>query len=773
MNGTLHAGHAFTASKAEFLTGVARMEGKNTLFPLAFHCTGMPVKASADKLVDEIEMFGKNFERFDTSALEEEPAPSSAPEVNVDPTKFTSKKSKATAKTAKLKYQFQIMLAIGIPLEDIHKFANPAHWLDHFPPLCMRDLDSFGARIDWRRRFVTTDANPYYDAFIRWQMNRLRQMGKIGFSKRYTIYSPKDGQPCMDHDRKEGEGVGPTEYTAIKMKVKEWSPAANELIKDKVESDASVYFIPATLRPETMYGQVCCFVGPKITYALYRFGEKEYYVCTPRAAWNMAFQGTFFDDNNYPKRQSELPATVEVPGSSLVGTLVNAPLSHHTEGVRILPMETVSASKGTGVVTCVPSDSPDDYATIMDLRKKPDYYGIKREWAELEILPVLNTERGNMIAKTLVEELKINSPKDSVNLALAKERAYKEGFYGGTMIVGDFKGEAVQVAKGKVRQQMIDSGDALPFADPAGKVLSRSEDECVVAYVNQWILNYGENDPEWQQAVQDYVANDLETYSAEANHAFKRTVDWLKHWACARSYGLGSKLPWEPELLVESLSDSTVYMAYYTIAHLLHSDMYGRNPGSLQIKPEQLTDDAWNYIFCHTECSDELVQSTGIPKESLETLRRNFQYWYPLDVRISAKDLIGNHLTFCLYTHIALFPREYWPKSIRVNGHLLLNGQKMSKSTGNFLTLQGAVEKYGSDATRVALADGGDGMEDANFDETVANSTILRLFTLKEWLEEQLKDSVLSTPPHYSFFDKLFANEMDALVNETRKHYNE
>jgi len=32
----------------------------------------------------------------------------------------------------------------------------------------------------------------------------------------------------------------------------------------------------------------------------------------------------------------------------------------------------------------------------------------------------------------------------------------------------------------------------------------------------------------------------------------------------------------------------------------------------------------------------------------------------------------------------------------------------MSKSTGNFPTLKDAVEKYGVDATRVALADAGD-----------------------------------------------------------------
>ena len=38
---------------------------------------------------------------------------------------------------------------------------------------------------------ITTDANPYYDAFVRWQINRLRDVGKIKFGERYTIYSKR------------------------------------------------------------------------------------------------------------------------------------------------------------------------------------------------------------------------------------------------------------------------------------------------------------------------------------------------------------------------------------------------------------------------------------------------------------------------------------------------------------------------------------------------------------------------------------------------------
>ncbi|KAJ1516087.1 hypothetical protein HMI54_010867 [Coelomomyces lativittatus] len=44
MNGRLHLGHCFTYSKGEFSAGFERMKGKVTLFPVGFHCTGMPIK---------------------------------------------------------------------------------------------------------------------------------------------------------------------------------------------------------------------------------------------------------------------------------------------------------------------------------------------------------------------------------------------------------------------------------------------------------------------------------------------------------------------------------------------------------------------------------------------------------------------------------------------------------------------------------------------------------------------------------------------------------
>ena len=74
-------------------------------------------------------------------------------------------------------------------------------------------------------------------------------------------------------------------------------------------------------------------------------------------------------------------------------------------------------------------------------------------------------------------------------------------------------------------------------------------------------------------------------YAEEARNNFEFTLGWLCEHACSRSYGLGSHIPWDNQYLIESLSDSTIYMAYYTIAHLLQGGVVnGSKLGPLQIR---------------------------------------------------------------------------------------------------------------------------------------------------------------------------------------------
>ncbi|KAF7070353.1 hypothetical protein CFC21_075876 [Triticum aestivum] len=754
MNGLLHLGHAFSLSKLEFGAAYHRLRGSNVLLPFAFHCTGMPIKASADKLAREIAQYGSP-PVFPVADEKSSAEVSEADQVAVVPGKFKSKKGKAAAKSGVQKFQWEIMESFALPDQEIARFQDPYHWMTYFPQLAKDHLKDFGLGCDWRRSFVTTDINPFYDSFVRWQMRKLKKLHRIVKDMRYTIYSPLDGQPCADHDRATGEGVQPQEYVLIKMEV--LSPFPPKL---KALEGRKVYLAAATLRPETMYGQTNCWVLPDGNYGAFEVNDIDVFIMTARAALNLAYQ--------HLSRVPEKPTCLaELSGSDLIGLRLRSPLAL-SETIYALPMLTILTDKGTGIVTSVPSDSPDDFMALQDLVTKPALrakYGVKDEWVlPLKVIPVINIpEFGDKSAEKVCFSLKIKSQNDKEKLAEAKRMTYLKGFTDGTMIVGEFSGRKVQEAKPLIRKKLLEEAMAVLYSEPEKKVMSRSGDECVVALTDQWYITYGED--EWKQKAVRCLEN-MNTFSAETRNGFEHTLGWLNQWACSRSFGLGTRIPWDEQFLVESLSDSTLYMAYYTVAHYLQNgNMYGKEISS--IIPEQMTDEVWDYVFC-----DGPAPKSDIPCALLCKMKQEFEYWYPLDIRVSGKDLIQNHLTFSIYNHTALLPEHHWPRGFRCNGHLMLNSEKMSKSTGNFLTLKEATAEYSSDATRFALADAGDGMDDANFVTETAESAVLRLTKELAWMEEIIaSESSLRSGPPTTFADRVFANEMNIAVKETEKSY--
>uniref|UniRef100_A0AAQ4Q670 leucine--tRNA ligase n=1 Tax=Gasterosteus aculeatus aculeatus TaxID=481459 RepID=A0AAQ4Q670_GASAC len=668
--------------------------------------------------------------------------------------------SKAAAKSGTATFQWDIMRSLGLKDQEISEFANAEHWLEYFPPLAVKDLKLMGVKVDWRRSFITTDVNPFYDSFVRWQFITLKERKKIKFGKRYTIFSPKDGQPCMDHDRQTGEGVGPQEYTLIKMKIVEPYTAKFNAMKGK-----KIYLVAATLRPETMFGQTNCWVRPDMKYIAFETTSGDIFICTSRSARNMSYQG-------FTKENGVVPVVMEILGQDILGCALTAPLTSY-QIIYALPMLTIKEDKGTGIVTSVPSDAPDDIAALRDIKKKQalrEKYGIEDKMVlPFEPIPIIEIPGyGNLSAPSVCDELKIQSQNDREKLAEAKEKVYLKGFYEGVMLVDGYKGQKVQDVKKPIQKMMTERGEAMIYMEPEKQVMSRSADECVVALCDQWYLDYG--DAEWKQQAHEGL-KPLETFCDETRRNFEATLAWLQEHACSRTYGLGTRLPWDEHWLIESLSDSTIYMAYYTVAHLLQGGVLnGQGASPLGIKPEQMTRDVWDFIFFKTSP----FPKTDIPKERLQRLRREFEYWYPVDVRVSGKDLVPNHLSYYLYNHVAMWPKDTgkWPRAVRANGHLLLNSEKMSKSTGNFLTLCQAVDKFSADGMRLALADAGDTVEDANFVETMADAGILRLYTWVEWVKEMIANqNNLRTGRADTFNDRVFASEMNAGILKTEQHY--
>ena len=181
-----------------------------------------------------------------------------------------------------------------------------------------------------------------------------------------------------------------------------------------------MYCLAGTLRPETMCGQTNCWILPEGEYGAFAKSDTEVYICAARAARNMGFQDVF-------GKFGSPECLLTIKGKDLLGCAVKAPLTKYDK-IYMLPLTTISMTKGTAIVTSVPSDSPDDYAAFMDLKnaKKREFYGVQAEWVEpFELISILETpDLGPMAAEYVCKEMKIASQKDVEKLKEAHDRVY-------------------------------------------------------------------------------------------------------------------------------------------------------------------------------------------------------------------------------------------------------------------------------------------------------------------------------------------------------------
>jgi leucyl-tRNA synthetase len=646
MNGYFHIGRAFSGIRAEAMARYKLMQGFNVLYPFAFHCTGTPIVAAAERIAE-----GE-------------------------------------------KKQMDILRKMGIPEGEIPKFADPVYWTQYFPRETTKDLKRIGAAIDWSRTFITTSLNPYYDRFIQWQMRKLKAGGYIVMGEHPVVWCPKCKSPVGDHGRLEGEGVTPEEIYLIKFKL-----------------DGAV--LPCgTYRPETTFGVTNLWLNPDVTYVRAKVNDEEWIV-----------SGETIEKL---KNQKFVVAELEqIQGKSLIGKKVLNQVTGHE--IPILPATFVDPGTGTGVVMSVPAHAPYDYAALQDIENNLQKYGLAPDViSDIKLIPLIRIEGyGKFPAKEIVEGMNIRS-QDDPKLEEATREIYKKEFHTGVLNenTGKYAGKKVMEAKMELVSDFVHSDKAAIFYELPETVVCRDLTRCVVKIVSdQWFLNY--SNPIWK--AQAHKALDrMKLYPEKSRKQFEYVLDWLKDWACTREYGLGTELPWDRRWVVESLSDSTIYMAYYTIAKYLQQDnRYG-------IKPEQLADEFFDYVFLGAGDGPGVAKRTGISADMLETMRQEFEYWYPFDLRNSGKDLVQNHLSFAIFNHVAIFPEKDWPAGMSVNGFLQLDGQKMSTSKGNVFTLRQICDMYGADATRLTLMYGGEGLEDPNWDSEFARGAGPKL---AQWYE--------------------------------------
>jgi leucyl-tRNA synthetase len=288
-------------------------------------------------------------------------------------------------------------------------------------------------------------------------------------------------------------------------------------------------------------------------------------------------------------------------------------------------------------------------------------------------------------------------------------------------------------------------------------VIDRVGEICIVKPVEQYYIDYA--NPEWKAQAYNAIENMILPNDIKKN--LKENLEWLKEHGVSRTFGLGTKMPNDSKFIIDSLSDSTIYPAYYTFAHLIQEDMYGKSI----YDPNDFTVEVFDYIFY-----GKWSESIKIDRIKLDEMRANFEYFYPVDIRISGKDLIKNHLVMYIMNHCAIFDKKYYPVSINCNGYIMVNKEKMSKSNGNFITIDSELKKYSVDTVRFTLAESGDGIDDANYDCKKTETNTLKLYTFVNSIEKFVDENTTYNSD-VSEIDIIFKNMFLKIFNNVIESY--
>jgi leucyl-tRNA synthetase len=646
-SGGMHIGHSRTYTVPDVYARYRRLQGDEVLFPIAWHVTGTPIVGAVERL--------KEGDQDQIDSLKD---------------------------------------AFNVPEADLKNLETPMGYARYFIEEAdcsyKTGMKRLGLSIDWRREFTTNDDR--YSRFVTWQYERLQDRGLLEKGLHPVNYCTNEQQPVTTHDLLEGEDAEFQEFTLIRFR------------------QGETVFPMATLRPETVRGVTNAFVHPDGEYvrATVRGGERgspgggtpsdesedadedEEWVVSKAAAEKFELQGY------------EVTVLEEFAGERVVGERVENPVTG--EEIVVLPATFVDPDDATGVVMSVPAHSPDDYVALQEARDRADdlaEYGIDpEEVRSIAPVPILEIDDyGEIPARDAVESAGIDSADDP-ELHEVTEQLYQDEFHHGRLLAdyGEFAGEVIQDVRDRFREHYRERGAFGQMYEFTEEVVCRCGGDVEVAQQDTWFLRY--NDEDWKRKARRAVEN-LEAIPENTRDQYDHTIDWLNEWPCIRNYGLGTRLPFDEEFVIEPLSDSTIYMSYYTVAHRID-----------EVPTDELT----------PEFFDALLLGEGDHPKARE-LREEFDHWYPVDVRFSANDLINNHLTFFLYHHAELFSEPKWPQGITVMGMGLLEGEKMSSSKGHVALPGEMIDRYGADTVRFFLLNSAEPWQDFDWRADEVEST--------------------------------------------------
>ena len=573
------------------------------------------------------------------------------------------------------------MKLFHIPDEDLEKMTDPVYIANYFTKELEKGMHKAGYSIDWRRKFTSID--PFFSKFIEWQFGILNEKGLLTQGKHPVGWCPNENNAVGMHDTKHD----------LEPEIEK-----ETILRFKVEGEEA--YVPCvTYRPETIFGVTNLFVAENAQYILCKIKGMDGNCYVSKASAEAL------------KHQFDITIINEVTGKEMLQKRCINKKGINQTILPIFPGFFVKEDLGSGIVMSVPSHAPFDYAALQRLKGQGYDISMVKPVKLIEVKAGKITEGKDSVPSELdmpaLAYLKLtNADENSLDdlLEAATKLQYKEESHWGRMIVKGYEGMSEPEARESIRKELIAAGEAFDVYTlvNSSPVFCRCGSRIVIKTVeNQWFINYG--DQAWKEAVKNAYSK-MRILPEKSKNAFESAIDWIDLRAVVRAQGLGTKFPFDKDYIIESLSDSTIYMSFYTISNLIR-----------EVELDKLKPEFFGYVFLGKGNADKVAESTGIDPEIIRKCSESFSYWYKNTSRHSALELIFNHLTMYLFNHVAIFDEAYWPKQIVTNGMVLMEGEKMSKSLGNIVPLLDGIRNYGADPLRAVVISSADLFSDSEF----------------------------------------------------------
>ena len=559
----------------------------------------------------------------------------------------------------------KILEEYGCTKECIDRLTDPTEVVKYFGNIYVNDYwKKFGFLIDYSR--IMSTISPGYKKFIEWQFYKLKEKNLLIQKPHYAPFCPNCGPVAVDKsetDISKGGGSEILEFTVIKFRM-----------------DDGTILPAATLRPETIFGITNMWVNPNVEYVKIKINNEKW-ICSKEGANKLSFQYDGVEITNE-----------KIYGKELIGRTCEIPTIGRK--VPILSGNFADPNVATGIVMSVPAHAPYDYIALVESKELIE---------PIAIIDVKNF--GTNPAKKVCDDLDIKSQTDTEKLDEATDIVYKKEFHTGYLNekCGKFVGIKVSDIKDQVKDELISEDHAVIMREFSEEVICRCGEKVAIKKIpDQWFIKYSDLELTEESKKLAYQMN---IYPEEYKEEMPGILDWFDDRACIRKGNwLGTEFPFKKGWIIEPISDSTLYPAYYIVSKYINEK---------KIKPDEMDKKFFDYIFLGKGISKNLVW---------DEIKDDCDYWYPIDINLGGKEHKTVHFPVFLMNHVAIMPIDKRPKGIFTHWWVTQKGkEKISKSKGGAEHIAEAAIIYGVDAMRLYYTHVGSPFVDIEWNSEAVN----------------------------------------------------